>query len=252
MRVDVLTLFPGFFHSPLETSILARAQRAGALGVHLTDIRAYTTDKHHKADDCPYGGGAGMVMKPEPIFAAVEDLPQTPGRRVVLTCPQGVPYSQAKALELAECPHLVLLCGHYEGIDERVRDHLVTDEISIGDYVLTGGEIAALVVLDSVARLLPGVLGNEDSLAAESFTHGLLDYPHYTRPEVFRGWAVPPVLLSGHHGQVERWRQQQSLVRTYRRRPDLLSRLALSQADERLLLDGLRTEDNPAEKPPET
>ena len=235
MRIDLLTLFPEFFQSPLDSSILARARRAGAIEPVVTDIRTFTTDKHRKADDSPYGGGAGMVLKPEPVFAAVESLPATPGRRVLLTCPQGRPYTQALAAEFARAPHLVILCGHYEGFDERVRDHLVTDEVSLGDFVLTGGEIPALAILDSIARLLPGVLGNEASLEEESFTTGLLDYPHYTRPAVFRGWAVPEVLVSGNHAKVARWRRQQALLRTHRRRPDLLGALALSKEDKRLL-----------------
>lgn len=242
MRVDILTLFPDFFRSPLETSILKRGLAAGAMDVHLTDIRDYATGKHRKADDVPYGGGPGMVMKPDLVFAAVEALPETPGRRIVLTCPQGEPYTQAKAVEFSQCPHLVILCGHYEGIDERVRQHLVTDEVSIGDYVLTGGEIPALVMLDSIVRLLPDVLGNEASLEAESFTAGLLDYPHYTRPPVFRGWEVPEVLTSGHHGKVEAWRRQQALLRTHHRRPDLLARLTLSKQDQKLLREALAAE----------
>lgn len=222
IRFDILTLFPSFFRSPLETSILKRALRQGAIDVHLTDIRDFTRDKHRKVDDRPYGGGAGMVMKPEPVFEAAESLPRLAKRRVVLLCPQGAVFNQSMARELATLEQIVMICGHYEGIDERVREHLVDQEISIGDYVLTGGEVPALAVLDAVTRLLPGVLGDPESAVYESFTDGLLDYPHYTRPEEYRGWRVPDVLLSGHHAQVESWRHEQALERTRLRRPDLL------------------------------
>jgi tRNA (guanine37-N1)-methyltransferase len=224
VRIDVLTLFPRIFSGPLDESILKRARDAGIVDIHLHDIRDWATDKHHTVDDYPYGGGAGMVMKPEPVFAAVEavqDIAAPPGRVVLLT-PQGRVFNQQVAHELSQLPRLLLICGRYEGIDERVREHLVDDEISIGDYVLGGGELAAMVLIETVARLIPGVLGSEESLAHESHTGGLLEYPQYTRPEDFRGWKVPDVLLSGHHGEVEKWRNEQRLERTRRRRPDLL------------------------------
>jgi tRNA (guanine37-N1)-methyltransferase len=224
----VLTIFPEMLRSPLEHSILKRAQESGRLQVRLIDIREFSTDRHRTVDDMPYGGGAGMVMKPEPLFRAVEQITtdgSDPGPgRIILMTPQGEPFSQERARELAQEDHLVLLCGRYEGVDERVREHLVTDELSIGDYVLTGGELPALVVLDAVARLIPGVLGDEESPKQDSFTDELLEYPHYTRPADFRGWTVPDVLLSGHHEEVDRWRRRQSLLRTLVRRPDLFRR----------------------------
>jgi tRNA (guanine37-N1)-methyltransferase len=239
VRVDVLTIFPEMLRSPLEHSILKRAQEFGKLEVRLIDIRAFSTDRHRMVDDMPYGGGAGMVMKPEPIFRAVEQLATDgddagPGRIILMT-PQGEPFSQERARELAQEDHLVLLCGRYEGVDERVREHLVTDELSIGDYVLTGGELPALVVLDAVARLIPGVLGDEESPKHDSFTDDLLEYPHYTRPADFRGWTVPDVLLSGHHEEVDRWRRRQSLLRTLVRRPDLFRRHKLTEEELTLL-----------------
>jgi tRNA (guanine37-N1)-methyltransferase len=239
VRVDILTIFPEMLRSPLEHSILKRAQEFGKLEVRLIDIRAFSTDRHRMVDDMPYGGGAGMVMKPEPIFRAVEQLATDgddagPGRIILMT-PQGEPFSQERARELAQEDHLVLLCGRYEGVDERVREHLVTDELSIGDYVLTGGELPALVVLDAVARLIPGVLGDEESPKHDSFTDDLLEYPHYTRPADFRGWTVPDVLLSGHHEEVDRWRRRQSLLRTLVRRPDLFRRHKLTEEELTLL-----------------
>lgn len=224
MRIDVLTLFPGIFAGPLDESILKRARDVGILDIQLHDIRDWATDKHRTVDDYPYGGGAGMVMKPEPLFAAVEAvqaMAEPPGHVVLLT-PQGRLLNQQIARELSELPRLVLLCGRYEGVDERVREHLVDDEVSIGDYVLGGGELPAMVLIETVARLVPGVLGSAESLTHESHTDGLLEYPQYTRPEEFRGWKVPDVLLSGHHGEVEKWRDQQRLERTRQRRPDLL------------------------------
>jgi tRNA (guanine37-N1)-methyltransferase len=239
VRVDVLTIFPEMLRSPLEHSILKRAQESGRLQVRLIDIRAFSTDRHRTVDDMPYGGGAGMVMKPEPIFRAVEQIAgdgNDPGPgRIILMTPQGEPFSQAKARELAQEDHLLLLCGRYEGVDERVREHLVTDELSIGDYVLTGGELPALVVLDAVARLIAGVLGDEESPQHDSFTDDLLEYPQYTRPADFRGWTVPDVLLSGHHEEVDRWRRRQSLLRTLVRRPDLFRRHKLTEEELTLL-----------------
>ena len=236
MRIDILTLFPGMFAGPFAESIVARAMARGIVEVHAHDIRAYATDRHRVVDDYPFGGGAGMVMKPEPLFDAVEDVrsqAEPPGRCVLLT-PQGRRLDQHIMLELASEPRLLLLCGHYEGVDERVREHLVDDEISIGDYVLSGGEPAAWVIVDAVVRLQPGALGSEESLADESFTGGLLEYPHYTRPAEFRGWTAPAVLLSGHHGEVERWRRRQRVSRTAQRRPDLLPAADLTLEERRL------------------
>jgi len=236
MRFDIFTLFPEVFQPYLVVSILARARRQGAVEVQVHNIRDWTTDRHHVVDDEPYGGGGGMVMKPEPIFAAVEGVLGRPPRApVILLTPQGRPFTQAVARELARLPHIALLCGRYEGVDERVRQHLVTDEISIGDYVLTGGELAALVVLDAVTRLLPGVLGDPDAPAKDSHAAGLLEHPHYTRPPVFRGWEVPEVLRSGDHGRIARWRREQSLRRTWERRPDLLAQADLTPEERALI-----------------
>lgn len=236
MRFDVFTLFPELFAPYLRTSILQRAIDKELIDVQLHDIRRWTTDKHHVTDDAPYGGGGGMVMKPEPIFAAVEDvLGAPPACPLILLTPQGRVFNQRIAEELAAHPRLALLSGRYEGIDERVRLHLVTDELSIGDYVLTGGELPALIVIDAVARMLPGVLGDPTGAQDDSHASGLLEYPHYTRPPVFRGWAVPDVLLSGNHAEIERWRREQSLRRTRLNRPDLLEKFNLSAADRRYL-----------------
>jgi tRNA (guanine37-N1)-methyltransferase len=238
MHFDVLTLFPAILNGPLQESILQRAIDSGCLVVAVHNIRNYATDKHHVTDDVPYGGGGGMVMKPEPIFAAVEAvLADAPSARppVILMTPQGRPFTQAVARELAQHERMVLICGRYEGVDERVREFLATDEISIGDYVLTGGELAALVVIDAVTRLLPGVLGDPGATLDDSHSDGLLEYPHYTRPPNFQGHAVPEVLLSGHHAQVERWRREASLRRTWERRPDLLAQANLSKADREFL-----------------
>ncbi len=241
MEIDILTLFPAMFQGPLTESILKRAVEAGYLTIRVHSLRDWTTDKHHVTDDYPYGGGSGMVMKPQPIFAAVEAVLALPSAEprppVILMTPQGRLFTQAVARDLAQQARLVLLCGHYEGIDERVREHLVTDEISIGDYVLTGGELPAMVVLDAVARLTPGVIA-PGSLAEESYSAGLLEYPQYTRPPDYRGWMVPEVLLSGNHGAIARWRRRAALKRTWQRRPDLLARLDLS-ADEQRFLDDL-------------
>jgi tRNA (guanine37-N1)-methyltransferase len=238
MRIDILTLFPQMFDGLLNCSIIARARERSLVDIRLHDIRAHTHDKHHVVDDYPYGGGAGMVLKPEPIFEAVEAIKVELGLStvpIILLSPQGRLFNQTVARDLAGYEHLILICGHYEGVDERVAEHLATDEISIGDYLLSGGEIAAMAVTDCIVRLLPGVLGSEASLAEESHVGGLLEYPQYTRPETFRGWAVPSVLLSGDHGDVARWRRQQSLLRTARRRPDLLEKAVLSTEDKKLL-----------------
>jgi tRNA (guanine37-N1)-methyltransferase len=239
MRIDIFTLFPGMFQGPFTESILKRAQERGLLELALHNIRDATTDKHHVVDDYPYGGGVGMVMKPEPIFAAVEAVYQ--GGPIILMTPQGRLFNQQIARELAQEPRLTLLCGHYEGVDERVCQHLVTDELSIGDYVLTGGELAAMVVVDAVARLIPGVL-SEGSPDEESHSTPLLEYPHYTRPAEFRGWRVPDILLSGHHEQIARWRRKQALKRTRQRRPDLFAQLDLSSKQDQKLLKELDEE----------
>ncbi|MEC2073083.1 tRNA (guanosine(37)-N1)-methyltransferase TrmD [Alkalihalophilus marmarensis] len=237
MKIDVLTLFPEMFEGVFGSSILKKAKEEGHVSYQAVDFREYTTNKHKKVDDYPYGGGAGMVLSPQPIFDAVDDLKQQndTSPRVIMLCPQGERYTQAKAEELAKEEHLILLCGHYEGYDERIRKHLVTDEISIGDYVLTGGELGAMVIADSVTRLLPNVLGNEESAVTDSFSTGLLEHPQYTRPAEFRGMEVPDVLLSGHHANVERWRKKESLKRTLERRPDLLEERGLTDEEERLL-----------------
>ena len=230
MKINILTLFPEMF-APLQTSIIKRAQDKGALELQITNIRDYAVDKHQMADDRLYGGGAGMVLKPEPLFAAIRAAKQVAKPRIVVTSPQGRPYNQALAEELAAEQQLIVVCGHYEGIDERVITELATDIISVGDFVLTGGEIAALAIADSVVRLLPGVLGTEQSHAEESFSAGLLEYPHYTRPAVFEGLEVPAVLQSGDHAAIAQWRREQSLLRTWQRRPELLTKAHLSAAD---------------------
>lgn len=222
MRIDVITIFPGLFDEPLKTSLLGKAVGEGVLDVRVHDLRDHGLGKHRSVDDEPYGGGAGMVMRPEPLFDAVEEV-RGPDAHVVLLSPRGRKLDHAGVAELARREHLVLICGRFEGVDERVAEHLVDEEISIGDYVLAGGELPALVVIEAVSRLLPGVLGNAESLASESHADGLLEYPQYTRPAKFRGWNVPEVLLSGDHGAVERWRREQSEQLTRDRRPDLLS-----------------------------
>ncbi|MGG1593169.1 tRNA (guanosine(37)-N1)-methyltransferase TrmD [Terribacillus saccharophilus] len=232
MKIDILTLFPEMFEGVLNHSILKRAQELGAFQPNLVNFREFTTNKHKKVDDYPYGGGAGMVLAPQPIFDAIEHVTEGSAKpRVILMCPQGEPYNQKKAEELAKEEHLIFICGHYEGYDERIRENLVTDEISIGDYVLTGGEIGAMAVMDSVVRLLPDVLGNASSAPEDSFSTGLLEHPHYTRPADFRGMQVPEVLTSGDHGKIESWRREQSLYRTATRRPDLLSDAELSDKE---------------------
>ena len=245
MRIDILTIFPQMFESSFGLGIFKRAIDQKLVVVNVHNIRDYTYDKHHTVDDYPYGGGAGMVLKPEPIFEAVasiqSDMSQEGGvLPVILLTPQGRPFSQQVAEELSSYSQMILVCGRYEGVDERVREHLVTDEISIGDYVLSGGDLAAMVVVDAVVRLLPGVLGSEASLLDESHATGLLEYPHYTRPAAYRGWFVPDVLLSGNHAQIAKWRREQALNRTLKRRPELLENAGLS-SEERQLVDSLRS-----------
>ena len=236
IRFDVFSLFPEVFGPYLDSSILQRARAAALVEVHLHNIRDWTTDRHHVCDDMPYGGGGGMVMKPGPIFAAVEGvLGAPPACPVILLTPQGRVFTQAVAEELSQQPHLALLCGRYEGVDERVREHLVTDEISIGDYGLSGGELPALAGIDAVTRLIPGALGDADGAWDDSHATGLLEYPHYTRPPVFRQWAVPDILVSGDHAKIARWRREQALLRTLQRRPDLLGKAELSEQDRQFL-----------------
>jgi tRNA (guanine37-N1)-methyltransferase len=266
MRVDVLTLFPEMFDGVFNASILGKARDKGIVSLQAINFRQYAGNKHGQVDDTPYGGGGGMVLKPDPIFAAVEALLEESERplenmnddanndqgaglsaglkipRIILMCPQGETFTQKKAEELAGEDHLIFICGHYEGYDERIREHLVTDELSIGDYVLTGGELPAMVVIDSVTRLLPGVLGNETSAVTDSFSTGLLEYPHYTRPPEFRGWKVPDVLLSGHHVNIDAWRRQEALRRTMERRPDLLEHAELT-GKERVWIEEQRKPD---------
>lgn len=241
MRFDVFTLLPDTFAPYLQASILLKAAERGLLEFHVHNIRDYTHDRHHTTDDTPYGGGGGMVLKPEPVFEAIESvLGPTPACPVVLMTPQGRVFNQKIALDLARQSQIALLCGRYEGIDERIREHLVTDEISIGDYVLTGGELPALILIDAIARLLPGVLGDPDGAMDDSHASGLLEYPHYTRPPEFRGWGVPETLLSGDHGKIARWRREQSLLRTLQKRPDLLESAPLSETDQKFIQDQKR------------
>lgn len=245
MQFEVFTLLPEVFPSYLETSILKRARERGLIHVNVHNIRDYTHDKHHTTDDTPYGGGGGMVMKPEPVFEAIESVmglatPQPTGKPasnipIILLTPQGRVFNQSIATELSKHPCIVLLCGRYEGIDERIRENLVTDEISIGDYVLTGGELPALILIDAVARLLPNVLGDPTGAEDDSHAMGLLEYPHYTRPPEYRGWKVPEVLLSGDHGKIDKWRRQQALERTLRKRPDMIEKAELSKEDLKFL-----------------
>jgi len=227
MEFDIVTAFPPMIEGPLSYSILRRARESGIITVRVHDLRDHATDRHHKVDDAPYGGGGGMVLMPAPLFSAVEAIrEQHPASlsRTILFCPQGATYDQAAAARLAGYDRLILLCGRYEGVDERVREHLADESISIGDYVLTGGEIPALVVIDSVARLMPGALGDEEAARKDSFHEGMFDYPHYTRPADFRGWKVPEILLSGDHGQIAAWRREEALRRTAKQRPDLIAR----------------------------
>ena len=242
MQIDILTLFSQMFQGPFSTGIFQRAIDHKLVGVNIHNFRDYTPDKHHTVDDYAYGGGAGMVLKPEPIFEAVESIKSDIYREkgggelpIILLTPQGRLFSQQIALELVRYSHLILICGRYEGVDERVREHLVTDEISIGDYVLSGGEIAAMVVVDAVVRLLPGVLGSEASPLDDSHSNGLLEYPQYTRPAVYREWSVPEVLLSGNHAQIAKWRREQAIIRTLERRPELLDKANLNLEERRLV-----------------
>ena len=239
MQFDIFTILPEMFPPYLESSILMRARQRGLIEVRVHNIRDYTHDKHHTTDDTPYGGGGGMVMKPEPVFKAVESvLGLESGQAshdpvpVILLTPQGRVFNQRVAEELSQHERLALICGRYEGVDERIREHLVTDEISVGDYVLTGGELPALMMIDALSRLIPGVLGDPDGAQDDSHSMGLLEYPHYTRPPEFRGWSVPDVLLSGDHAKIERWRREQALLRTHKKRPDMLEEAALSDKDK--------------------
>jgi len=242
MRIDILSLFPEMFVSPLNESIMKRAREQGLVNIVVHDIRDYTHDKHHTADDSPYGGGPGMVLKPEPVFEAAEAIQRQLGvsdAPVILLTPQGRLFSQAVAQELACRPYLMLICGHYEGLDERVCEHLATDQISIGDYVLSGGELPAMVVADAVVRLIPGVLGSEDSAGNDSYSDGLLEYPQYTRPPSYRDWSVPSVLLSGNHGEVAQWRRRQAIIRTAKRRPDLLEKVNICDEERKWISENL-------------
>ncbi|WP_291760540.1 tRNA (guanosine(37)-N1)-methyltransferase TrmD [Lysinibacillus sp. UBA5990] len=245
MNIHVLSLFPDMFSGVFGASILKKAQEKNAVKLEVTDIRTFSGNKHNQVDDYPYGGGAGMVLKPEPMFSAVEAISAGKQPRIILMCPQGERFTQKKAEELSQEKELVFLCGHYEGYDERIRQHLVTDEISIGDFVLTGGELGAMTVIDSVVRLLPGVLGQEDSHIQDSFSTGLLEHPHYTRPAEFRGMKVPDVLLSGNHAKIEQWREEQSLKRTFERRPDLLDQYPLTDK-QKLYLEKLKNKQQDA------
>ena len=266
MQFEVFTLLPEVFPSYLETSIIKRARERDLINVRVHNIRDYTHDKHHMTDDTPYGGGGGMVMKPEPVFEAIETVlgsryaPQSslgatrpptdqtqhkPASNIpiILLTPQGRVFNQSIAQELSQHPHIALLCGRYEGIDERIREHLVTDEISIGDYVLTGGELPALILIDAIARLLPDVLGDPTGAQDDSHAMGLLEYPHYTRPPEFRGWKPPDILLSGDHKKIDKWRREQALLRTFNKRPDMLEKAELSKEDKKFV-ESLRSKVN--------
>jgi tRNA (guanine-N1)-methyltransferase len=242
MKFEVFTLLPEVFPPYLESSILQRARQRGLIDVQVHNIRDYTHDRHHTTDDTPYGGGGGMVMKPEPVFEAVESVlgfdsnqTQPPPVPIILLTPQGRVFTQRVTEELSAHERIALLCGRYEGVDERIREYLVTDEISIGDYVLTGGELPALMIIDAVSRLIPGVLGDPTGAEDDSHSMGLLEYPHYTRPPEFRGWQVPEILLSGDHGRIEKWRREQAITRTLTRRPDILEKADLSKEDKKIV-----------------
>jgi tRNA (guanine37-N1)-methyltransferase len=243
MIIDILTIFPGMMAGPISESIIGKAIERKLIDIRVINIRDYAVDKHRTTDDRPFGGGSGMVMKPEPLAASIGNLRENdPAARVILLSPQGRLFDQKIAFELSRLNHVCLVCGRYEGVDERIRNHYVDDEVSIGYYVVTGGELPALVIVDAVARLLPGVLGSDESLNEESFTTGLLEYPQYTRPEIFENHRVPDILLSGNHGAIQRWRRQQALLRTWQRRPDLLEKNQLSPEDEELLAEAIREE----------
>ena len=243
MIFDILTIFPNMVAGPIGESIIGKAVERKLIEVRIVNIRDYATDSHRTTDDRPFGGGSGMVMKPEPLAAAIDSVRQAdPSARVILLSPQGRLFNQEVAFELSGHNHICLVCGRYEGVDERIRDHYVDDEISVGDFVLTGGELPALVILDAVARLVPGVLGSNESISEESFIGGLLEYPHYTRPEIFENHRVPDILLSGNHGAIRRWRRQQSLIRTWQKRPDLLKENELSSEDRQLLAEAIEKE----------
>lgn len=237
MKLDICTLFPRFFDSPLQSSILGRALDSELLQVKLHNIRDFSTDKHRTVDDRPFGGGPGMVLKPEPLFDCVESLQADAGTPIIVTTPRAPLFTQADAIELSSYSRLIFVCGHYEGIDERVHDHLFTHAYSIGSYVLTGGELASLVMIDAIVRLIPGVVGKMDSVEQDSFMEGLLDCPHYTRPASYRGWGVPDTLMGGNHAAIERWRHQQKLRATRQWRPDLFASYPLTPADKKLLDD---------------
>jgi tRNA (guanine37-N1)-methyltransferase len=243
MKFDIVTIFPRMIDAGIAEGVISRGVERGLLDVKIHDLRDFTTDRHRSVDDVPYGGGPGMVMKPEPLLRAVEHVRATRGSAdaVVLLTPQGRPFTQSEAERLGRLGHVVLLCGRYEGMDERVHELVATEELSIGDYVLSGGELAALVVVDAVSRLVPGVVGDEQSVAEDSFSRGLLDHPHYTRPAEVVGRRVPDVLLSGHHAEVRRWRRKAALARTLERRPELLERVSLDE-EERMLLDEIKKE----------
>jgi tRNA (guanine37-N1)-methyltransferase len=243
VKIDIVTIFPKMMEGPLREGIVGRAVDRGLIDIRVHDLREHTTDRHRLVDDVPFGGGPGMVLKAEPLFAAVEHIRTERGApaAVILTSPDGRRFTHADAVRLSALGHIAVLCGRYEGVDERVRENLSTEAISIGDYVLSGGELPALVIADAVARLVPGVVGDEESVARDSFTRGLLDYPQYTRPAEYRGMGVPPVLLSGHHRDIERWRRREALARTLERRPDLLADATLDPEDRALLLELLET-----------
>jgi tRNA (guanine37-N1)-methyltransferase len=237
VRFDIVTIFPRMVEAALAEGILARAMQRDLLTVRSRDLREFTGDRHRTVDDVPYGGGPGMVLKPEPVFKAVDAIREEVGepQSIVLVSPHGRRFNQAEAARLSALDHVVILCGRYEGIDDRVRVNLATEELSVGDYVLSGGELPALVIVDAVARLIPGVVGDEDSVAGDSFSRGLLDYPHYTRPAEFRDWKVPDVLVSGHHGEIRKWRKRQALELTLLRRPDLLAEAELDVEEQEIL-----------------
>ena len=243
MKFDIVTIFPRMFDAPLAEGIVGRAITRGLVDLRVHDLRDFTEDRHRTVDDVPFGGGPGMVLKVKPVVEAVDAIRRERGEpaTVILTSPQGRPFSQAEAVRLSRLPHVVLICGRYEGVDERVRERVVTEDLSIGDYVLTGGELPVMVILDAVARLLPGAVGDEQSVEADSFSRGLLDFPHYTRPAEFDGMKVPDVLVSGHHGAIRRWRKREALRRTLERRPELLERADLDD-EERALLRELNEE----------